>query len=141
MTAETNFQSGDQSEPFAEGKRIPQLGKRFPSSQKRFPSSQKGADAFSAWVDETMTTYSGAGAYGNYRIRVGDGVAHVNEVFVQGAIAVRVLPGGELNLMTDAGRWFLFAPGTWKSVTPEQYLPGGECKLCGHRPNAANAAQ
>lgn len=114
--------------------------KRFPQTGKRFPQSGKGLDAFTAWVDETMGAYSNAGAYGNYRIRVTDGTAHTNEVLVQSAIAVRVLPGGELNLLTDAGRWFLFAPGTWKSVVPEQYLPGS-CRFCGHRPNAANAAQ
>jgi hypothetical protein len=135
MTMDTNFEPES-----GETKRFSQFGKRFPSMAKRFPSMAKGVEAFSAWVDETMTAYSDAGAYGNYRIKVTDGIAHANEVFVQGAIAVRVLPGGELNLLTDAGRWFLFAPGTWKSVIPEQCLPG-ECKFCGHRPYAANAAQ
>lgn len=114
--------------------------KRFPQTNKRFPQTSKGLEEFSAWVDETMGAYSNAGAYGNYRIKVSDGIAQTNEVLVQSAIAVRVLPGGELNLLTDAGRWFLFAPGTWKSVSPEPYLPGA-CRFCGHRPNAANAAQ
>jgi hypothetical protein len=110
--------------------------KRFPQMAKRFPQMAKGIEEFSNWVDETMTAYSSAGAYGNYRIKLTDGESD----FVQGAIAIRVLPGGELNLLTDAGRWFLFAPGTWKSVSPEQHLPG-ECKFCGQRPYAANAAQ
>jgi hypothetical protein len=132
--------------------------KRFPQMAKRFPQMAKGIEEFSSWVDETMTAYSSAGAYGNYQIQLAGGVSDKSSaggvsdkssaggvsdkssVFVQGAIAIRVLPGGELNLLTDAGRWFLFAPGTWKSVSPEQSLPG-ECKFCGHRPKAANAAQ
>jgi hypothetical protein len=114
--------------------------KRFPQMAKRFPQMAKGIEEFSSWVDETMTAYSSAGAYGNYQIQLAGEVSDKSSVFVQGAIAIRVLPGGELNLLTDAGRWFLFAPGTWKSVSPEQSLPG-ECKFCGHRPKAANAAQ
>ena len=128
MATDTDFQQGDE--------RI----KRFPQTGKRFPQMAKGIEEFQEWIDETATAYSDAGAYGNYRVKVADGIADKNEVCVQGAIAIRVLHGGELNLLTDAGRWFLFAPGTWKSVSPEQRLPG-ECKFCGHRPYAENAAQ
>lgn len=128
MTSDTNSQRMDEGT------------KRFPQMEKRFPQMEKGREEFQQWVDETMTAYSEAGAYGNYLVKVSNGMGGTNEVSVQGAIAIRVLPGGQLNLVTDAGRWFLFAPGTWKSVSPEQPLPG-ECKFCGHRPYAANGAQ
>jgi hypothetical protein len=134
MITNTDFQQGDDMITRVEGT------KRFPQFGKRFPQMAKGIEEFSNWVDETMTAYSSAGAYGSYYIKLADGISDKNEIFVQGAIAIRVLPGGELNLLTDAGRWFLFAPGTWKSVSPEEHLPG-ECKFCGHRPYAANAAQ
>ena len=112
MTSDTNFL------PMDEGT------KRFPQSAKRFPQSAKGAEGLRQWIDKTMKTYSEAGAYGNYLVEVPDGTGATKEVPVQGAIAVRVLPGGQLNLVTDAGHWFLFAPGTWTRVSPEQPLPG-----------------
>jgi hypothetical protein len=34
------------------------------------------------------------------------------------------LENGELNLVTDAGRWFLFAPTVWKTAFPTQPQPG-----------------
>lgn len=126
--------------------RIDEGTKRFPQMAKRFPQMAKGMEEFKQWVDETMTAYSEAGAYGNYLVtlaapvKISNGMGATDEVSVQGAVAVRVLPGGQLNLVTDAGRWFLFAPGTWTSVSPEQPVPG-ECKFCGHRPYAANGAQ
>lgn len=128
MTSDTSSQRMDQGT------------KRFPQTAKRFPQTAKGAEEFQQWVDETMTAYSEVGAYGNYVVKVSNGKGATKGVRVQGAVAVRVLAGGQLNLVTDAGRWFLFAPGTWTSVLPEQALPG-ECKFCGHRPNAANGAQ
>ena len=105
-------------------KRFPQMAKRFPQMAKRFPQMAKGMEEFQQWVDETMTAYSEAGAYGNYLVEVSNGTGATSKVSVQGAIAVRVLPGGQLNLVTDAGHWFLFAPNTWTSVSPEQPLPG-----------------
>jgi len=135
MTSDTDLQR------IGEGtKRFPQMAKRFPQMAKRFPQMAKGMEAFTQWVDETMTAYSEAGAYGNYVVKISDGMGATKDVPVQGAIAIRVLPGGQLNLVTDAGRWFVFAPGTWTSVSPEQPQPG-ECKFCGHRPYAANGAQ
>ena len=128
MTNDTDFQRMDEGT------------KRFPRMAKRFPRMAKGTEEFSQWVDETMSAYSEAGAYGNYLVEVSNRMGETSKVSVQGAIAIRVLPGGQLNLVTDAGRWFLFAPETWKSVSPEQPLPG-ECKFCGHRPYAANGAQ
>lgn len=126
MTSDTNSQRMDEGT------------KRFPQMAKRFPQMAKGMEEFQQWVDETMTAYSEAGAYGNYLVKI---VGATNDVRVQGAIVIRVLPGGQLNLVTDAGRWFLFAPGIWTSVSPEQPEPGGGCKFCGHRPYAANGAQ
>ncbi len=119
MTSDTNSERMDEGT-----KRFPQMAKRFPQMAKRFPQMAKGMEEFQQWVDETMTAYSVAGAYGNYLVKVTSGMGATDEVRVQGAIAIRVLPGGQLNLVTDAGHWFLFAPDTWKSVTPEQPLPG-----------------
>lgn len=129
MTSDTDLQRTDEGT------------KRFPQMAKRFPQMAKGMEEFQQWVDETMTAYSEAGAYGNYLVKISNGMGATKDVRVQGAIAIRVLPGGQLNLVTDAGRWFLFAPGTWTSVSPEQPEPGGGCKFCGHRPYAANGAQ
>ena len=109
-----------------------QQTKRFPDSTKRFPDSTKG---FLQQTDETKTAYSDAGAYGNYVVKVAGG----EEVTVA-AISVRVLKNGELNFLTDEGRWILFAPDTWKSVLPKQPLPD-VCPFCGHRPYTPNAAQ
>lgn len=136
MASDTNSQRMDEGT-----KRFPRMEKRFPQMEKRFPQMAKGMEEFQQWVDETMTAYSEAGAYGNYLVKISKGTRATDDVRVQGAIAIRVLPGGQLNLVTDAGRWFLFAPGMWTSVSPEQPEPGGGCKFCGHRPYAANGAQ
>jgi hypothetical protein len=34
-----------------------------------------------------------------------------------------VLDHGELNLLTDTGRWFLFAPNAWRTAFPAQPKP------------------
>ena len=77
--------------------------KRFPVNLKR-PAGQ----------------FSKSGAEGDYRITIPDG----DPVMVKGAISLRVLNHGELNLVTDTGRWYLFAPGTWKTAFPVQPEPG-----------------
>ena len=60
------------------------------------------------------------GASGDYTVTV----AHGDPIPISGAIAIRVLDHGELNLVTDAGRWYLFAPQEWKSAFPTQPTPG-----------------
>ena len=49
----------------------------------------------------------------------GDGTCG-EQIPISGAIAIRVLDHGELNLLTDAGRWYLFAPNEWKTAFPTQ---------------------
>ena len=65
-------------------------------------------------------TYSNAGADGDYTVTLPDG----DTITIQGAIAVKVLAHGELNLVTDTGRWYLFAPNAWRSASPNQPEPG-----------------
>ena len=111
--------------------------KRFPSSTKRFPQSTKWIDEFAKQMDETNAAYSQAGAHGDYEVKLAEG----DKVTVQGAISIRVLKNGELNFLTDQGRWILFAPGAWKSVFPKEPFPG-KCEFCGgQRPYTPNAAQ
>ena len=64
--------------------------------------------------------YSDAGADGDYTVTLLDG----ERITIQGALAVKVLAHGELNLLTDAGRWYLFAPNAWRSASPNQPEPG-----------------
>jgi hypothetical protein len=109
--------------------------KRFPDTTKRFPDTTKRIDEFSQRIDATKIAYSDAGAYGRYVVKVAGG-----DEFTVAAISIRVLNNGELNLLTDQGRWILFAPDTWKSVLPKQPLPD-VCPFCGHRPYTPNAAQ
>ncbi len=65
-------------------------------------------------------TFSNAGADGDYTVTLPDG----DTITIQGAIAVKVLAHGELNLVTDKGRWYLFAPNAWRSASPNQPEPG-----------------
>lgn len=65
-------------------------------------------------------TFSNAGADGDYTVTLPDG----DTITIQGAIAVKVLAHGELNLVTDTGRWYLFAPNAWRSASPNQPEPG-----------------
>jgi len=60
------------------------------------------------------------GASGDYTVTVTTG----KPIRISGAIAIRVLDHGELNLVTDAGRWYLFAPQEWQSAFPTQPTPG-----------------
>ena len=114
-------QDGESGQYFLPGtKRWPSTGKRFPQ-----PQSTTWVDKVGKQVDETE-----AGASGDYVVKLAEGT----EVPVRGAISIRVLKNGELNFLTDDGRWFLFAHGAWKSASPEQPSPG-------QRPYTANAAQ
>jgi len=106
-------------------KRFPRTGKRFPQ-----PQSTTWVDKVGKQVDETE-----AGASGDYVVALAE-----EDKLVRGAISIRVLKNGELNFLTDQGRWILFAPDTWKSVLPKQPLPD-VCPFCGHRPYTPNAAQ
>jgi len=67
----------------------------------------------------TIDACSAEGAAGDYEV-----VLENKSIPITAAIAIRVLPNGELNLLTDEGRWFLFAPDTWKAVIPMQPDPG-----------------
>jgi hypothetical protein len=86
--------------------------KRAGLSTKRAGVTTKG------FVEEMTEKYSKFGAYGDYTVTTPSG-----EFPIDGAIAVRVLDHGELNLVTDAGRWFLFAANSWTSVLPTQPKP------------------
>jgi hypothetical protein len=88
--------------------------KRQGSSTKRQGSSTKRN------AEETTEAYSKYGAYGDYQVAIPGG----NHVDVMDAVTIRVLDHGELNLVTDSGHWFLFAPNSWTSVSPAQPKPG-----------------
>jgi hypothetical protein len=88
--------------------------KRQGSSTKRQGSTTKRN------AEDTTEIYSKFGAYGDYQVTVPGG----NHVHVMDAVTIRVLDHGELNLVTDSGHWFLFAPNSWTSVSPAQPKPG-----------------
>jgi hypothetical protein len=100
--------------------------KRVGVTTKRVGVSTKGIAGGIAFsgdegtiLPETTGPYSNSGADGNYTVTVGDG----KQIPIK-AITIRVLNHGELNLVTDTGRWYLFAPDTWKTAFPEQPKPG-----------------
>lgn len=86
--------------------------KRLGVSTKRLGRTTKGLT--------TIEDHSESGADGDYTVKGADGI----EIPIAGAIAIRVLEHGELNLVTDAGRWYLFAPNQWKTAFPTQPKPG-----------------
>ena len=88
------------------------LTKRFGASTKHFGASTKHTQVM---MEEPET-----GASGDYTVTVTGG----KPITISGAIAIRVLDHGELNLVTDAGRWYLFAPQEWQSAFPTQPTPG-----------------
>lgn len=110
-------ESGQNSSPGT--KRFPGSNKRFPGSNKGFSGSRQRIDEFATSTDEVNPGDSEAGTGGNYVVKLAEGT----EIRVQGAICIRVLPNGELNLLTDEGQWFLFARDAWKSASPEQPSP------------------
>jgi hypothetical protein len=88
-----------------------QLMKRL-STTKRLATTKR--------IEETREAYSNLGADGDYAVTLPNG----ESIPIQGAIAIKVLDHGELNLVTDTGRWYLFAPNAWKSAFPMQPEPG-----------------
>jgi hypothetical protein len=72
------------------------------------------------FVEELTGKHSEFGAYGDYTVTTPSG-----PVEVDGAIAVRVLDHGELNFITDTGRWLLFAANSWTRVIPTQPTTDG----------------
>lgn len=91
------------------------------NGEKRLGASTKRLGSTTKRLTEGMTEkYSTFGASGDYTVTIPDG----KEVPITSAITVRVLDHGELNLVTDSGRWFLFAANSWKTVSPTQPEPG-----------------
>jgi hypothetical protein len=91
------------------------------SSTKHTGSSTKHTGSSTKrFAEEMPDTYADFGAYGDYVVTTHDGT----ELPIFNAITIRVLERGELNLVTDSGRWFLFAPSEWKRVYPAQPQPG-----------------
>jgi hypothetical protein len=88
--------------------------KRLGATTKRLGRTTKRS------ADEMTEKYSTFGAYGDYTVTTSDG----KKVPIASAISIRMLDHGELNLVTDAGRWFLFAPNSWTTVVPDQPKPG-----------------
>jgi hypothetical protein len=89
-----------------------QLTKRLGASTKRLGRTTKGLTM--------IQDHSESGGDGDYAVTIANGT----EVLIDGATAIRVLDHGELNLVTDAGRWYLFAPGAWQTAFPTQPKPG-----------------
>lgn len=67
---------------------------------------------------DTLKGASGQGGPGEYIVKDGNTVlATITADFV------RVLPDGGLNLLTDSGKWYLYAANKWSSVVPKQPEP------------------
>ncbi len=95
------------------------LTKRVGPNNKRIENRKR--------IEEMKETYSNAGADGDYTVTLPDG----DTITIQGTIAVKVLAHGELNLVTDTGQWYLFAPNAWRSASPNQPRPGQPRRLAG----------
>ena len=87
--------------------------KHFGRSTKHFGTTTKEL------AEETPGTYADFGAFGDYVI-----TPDVGEELTVSNATIRVLSHGELNLVTDSGRWYLFAPNAWKRVALAQPKPG-----------------
>lgn len=87
---------------------------------KRAGETTKRAGETTKGIDQTREAYSNSGGGGDYMVTTTDG----KEIPITGAITIKVLDHGELNLLTDTGRWFLFAPNAWKTAFPVQPEPG-----------------
>jgi hypothetical protein len=101
--------------------------KRLGRTTKHLGSSTK------ALTEMAMDEHSESGAYGDYTVTDADG----KQIPIHGATAIRVLDHGELNLMTDAGRWYLFAPNAWRTAVPTQPQPGNSD---GKKPRSSSPA-
>jgi len=73
-----------------------------------------------ALTEMMMEEPGNSGTQGDYTVTETGG----KEVTITGATAIRVLDHGELNLITDTGRWYLFAPNVWKTAFPTLPEPG-----------------
>ena len=71
-------------------------------------------------TEQTTEAFSNSGADGDYKVTIPDG----EPIIIKAAITIKVLEHGELNLLTDTGRWYLFAPNAWKTAFPLQPDPG-----------------
>lgn len=87
---------------------------------KRAGETTKRAGETTKRIDETREAYSNSGGDGDYMVTTHDG----KEIPIKGAITIKVLDHGELNLLTDTGRWYLFAPNAWRTAFPMQPEPG-----------------
>ena len=87
---------------------------------KHRDATTKHRDATLKGPTQVMAEDGPVGASGDYTVTVTCG----KQIPISGAIAIRVLDHGELNLLTDAGRWYLFAPNEWKTAFPTQPTPG-----------------
>jgi len=99
-------------------KRELQSTKRELQTTKRELQSTKRELQSTKRIMGTATEYWDFGAPGDYTVMI-DG----KEVAITSASCIRVLDHGELNILTDKGRWFLFAAGDWKRVWPKQPVP------------------
>ena len=107
-------------EPNQATKRELQSTKRELQSTKRELQSTKRELQSTKRIKDVATDYGDFGAAGNYTVNTD--IAGEEKVLIS-AGCIRVLDGGELNILTDVGRWFLFARGTWKSVSPDPPNP------------------
>ena len=115
-------------------KRELQSKKRELESTKRELESTKRELESTKRIKDTAMEYAEFGAPGLYRVATNGKEEDILASYIT------VLGKGELNLITDEGRWFLFAPDYWKSVKPLPPVPG-ECEFCGHRPYKPKSAQ
>ena len=99
---------------------VPGTKRSGPSTKRSGPSTKHNGINLKGSTQVMMEEHE-TGASGDYTVTVPGGG---DPISISGAIAIRVLDHGELNLVTDAGRWYLFAPQEWKRVFPTQPTPG-----------------
>jgi hypothetical protein len=94
--------------------------KRSGETTKRSGETTKRSGETTKRIEEMRKAYSNSGADGDYTVTLSDG----EPIPIQGAITIKVLDHGELNLVTDTGRWYLFAANSWRTAFPNQPEPG-----------------
>ena len=104
-------------DPNESTKRELQSTKRELQSTKRELQSTKRELQSTKRIKEMAIDHWDFGAAGVYIVEIAG-----QEKEISGS-CIRVLDRGELNILTDAGLWFLFAQGTWKSAKPKQPDP------------------
>ena len=92
------------------------------STKRELRSTKRELDSTKRELRSTKQMTGTAGEYWDFGAP-GDYLVTTDKEIPITASCIRVLARGDLNILTDTGRWFVFAAGAWKSVQPRQPYP------------------